>query len=135
MADTLDVRADRDIRSRKIELAFALINKEEGYHQYPTKVTWERCDDGSMSIGSGDHTNGRFRLEFEKAAILMTELWNCGIRPQGIDFAAEAKDLKAHLSDMRKLAFHLASNVVVSPNAKTRVIRPDNGGEDEESPF
>ncbi len=47
-----------------------------------------------------------FYLSREQATILINELWTAGIRPTGIgDQGETVSALKAHLDDMRKIAF------------------------------
>lgn len=62
-------------------------------------VEWGEGDSGKQPTES-------FVLSHDAAQELMNSLWECGLRPgQGAGSAGQLETMKAHLEDMRKIAF------------------------------
>jgi hypothetical protein len=62
-------------------------------------VEWEEVE-------SGKYPNEPFVISQETAQELINSLWECGLRPaQGAGSAGQLETMKAHLEDMRKIAF------------------------------
>lgn len=60
-----------------------------------------------VPIEQNMYTPSTFHLTNDNAQMLMDELWECGVRPtNGEGSVGQIGALKAHLEDMRKLAFH-----------------------------
>jgi hypothetical protein len=55
----------------------------------------------------GQHVEPFWKLNVDEAEMLMTSLWNAGVRPlNGSGGHAETDAIHAHLEDLRKIAFH-----------------------------
>jgi len=58
------------------------------------------------SDGSVFHPTSTMTLRYEQAQTLIDDLWNSGLRPSENKYTSETfKATKAHLEDMRQLAF------------------------------
>lgn len=52
-------------------------------------------------------SGGELRLDYDEAQQLMNELWLAGFRPEnGAGALAHVESIKAHLDDLRTVAFH-----------------------------
>lgn len=62
-------------------------------------IEWEE-------VSQGKYPNESFVISQESAQELINSLWECGLRPaQGAGSAGQLETMKAHLEDMRKIAF------------------------------
>lgn len=62
-------------------------------------IEWEEVDPGHYS-------SNPFIVSQDTAQELMNSLWECGLRPaQGAGSAGQLETMKAHLEDMRRIAF------------------------------
>ncbi len=91
------VRAARKGFDNEIDIAIV------GVHPEVVSV----CHDLQMQVvKDGEEIKPVLTIPFQEAVDLMTDLWNAGIRPEGVDLA-DSKTLlavQAHLNDMRMFA-------------------------------
>lgn len=72
-------------------------------HRYATLLIEEETQQDASAAVWREPT---FFLSKEQATALMNDLWHTGIRPSGIgDQGQTVSAVKAHLEDMRKIAF------------------------------
>ena len=95
----------------------------------PDKVL--ACSSITMgAIEDGEEVKPILTIPFEEAVGLMTDLWNAGIRPEGVDLA-DSKTLlsvQSHLNDMRMFAVAFWNKMTGGQPTPTE-IRPGGPGE------
>lgn len=73
---------------------------------YVGKFVYSMTDVVMSKVEEGAMFNPLLKLTQDEATMLMTELWNAGVRPNnGEGNPGHVGALKAHLEDMRKIAF------------------------------
>lgn len=89
-------------------------------------VMWNKVTPGMVSPGGSI-----VEVEEESLQLLMDALWNVGIRPTS-DEVVEVKSpqeeaLKAHISDLKDITWHLLGKKKIAPAAVKDVGLPDIG--------
>ncbi len=100
--DDLALRADRDGVEEKVTLFLIARLKAHGSSWGANRV--EFCE-----TSEGKEVDSLVELKIDQAIELMTDLWQCGIRPEGVDLSdtRELKAIKQHLEDSRMFAIAL----------------------------
>lgn len=99
----MDFCAVKDIRRRAVDLT---IWEESGQPSVAKPLVFHVVDETLAEVVQPSVT-----MSLEDAAGLMTELWNAGVRPEGVGTVGEIAALKHHLEDMRKLVFQTKPTV------------------------
>lgn len=75
---------------------------EPGKIELATGFNWEKHDEGALFVSSA----GIERSD-EFVQVILNEAWEHGMRPSGFaDAKNETTAIRAHLEDMRQIAFH-----------------------------
>lgn len=92
----MDFWVNKDIRRRAYDLT-VFRNVGEPFAASP--LVFAATDEGQIIPPT-------MQLSLEDASLLMTELWNAGVRPAGVGSQGELAAVKYHLEDMRNLFFN-----------------------------
>ena len=122
------VRAARKGFDNEIDIAIMSVHPER----------LEACWEIRMKIlEDGEEVKPILTIPFEEAVGLMTDLWNAGIRPEGVDLA-DSKTLlavQAHLNDSRMYAVAFWNKMTggqVPPPIGKNPNEPDGEGQDKQ---
>lgn len=78
------------------------------FEQVSSAGTIARAEVIMHEVSEGEYSEPTFKLSYDKAQILIDDLWNCGVRPtEGTGSAGSLKATQEHLKDMQKIAFDL----------------------------
>ena len=95
--------AEKNIAHQTVDLywtAQGIAGKK--YNRRIEQVDEEEVDEGVTMVGLPT-----LRLGYEEAQTLMQELWNCGLRPDGVGSGkAEVDAMKSHLDSMKMVLGH-----------------------------
>lgn len=109
MLDDIQIRAERELWGRSIELLVFSENKDG------SRISIARPQDLVLQeLESGHHaTQATLTLTQKHAQALMDNLWNCGLRPsEGTGSAGSLAATERHLKDMQEITMELLKKFV-----------------------
>lgn len=97
--DHLELFAERNFINRSIDLT-VIVTRSDGVRSVGQPLTMTALDPDKHA-----RIDPTLSLSPEQAQQLMEELWKAGIRPNEVGGIGELQATKAHLQDIRALAF------------------------------